>query len=526
MNIEILKPTFSGNYTRIQNAIISDSSIGMVEKAFLQYLFSKHPNFVHSVKRWAKENGCSERRIRRIISNLVKAGYAHTTEQEHDKDGYFTEKEYFFYSSPSENPYFSQRMEKTAPYTVDKNRLTVIDSDTLYNTSSTCLFMFVYDTDGTKRIENFEIPVNEDDAIKPETAKPETKSIEPVDELTADEFQALMNETIAESPDLTAKIKLIPDMTAYIKNLFEIVLDRLKTIIHPKSRQKFVKKIIKNQIQQYQAPKHEPKAEPKPKKKTAKTAYGKYNNVLLSDAEYTALINEHGETFVNGIIEQVSEWCNERDKTGYNSLVKTFITNAKKLKKGELSPEQLERINRYKSLANHFGNDELSEQDKEYLSLMDVFGKPSPQQEYEEMQEYLSTRYENDSESTTIPEIPNENGTTETTENQTAEPPKPEYKPIPTDENGKPMIITNEIMELYSLEDGTFFNALNQESQCLNPFFYVIHYGKLDNIHNAILADARKYMNDDTFQAFVQQLNEKATTESPEFLDYIGFEMQ
>jgi hypothetical protein len=250
----------------------------------------------------------------------------------------------------------------------------------------------------------------------------------------------------------------------------------------------------------------------------------------LSDAEYTALINEHGETFVNGIIEQVSEWCNERDKTGYNSLVKRFIENENangerivfRYGKKGLTQEQLNRINEYNQFVNRFEDDEM----KEYLSLMDVFGKPSPQQEYEEMQEYLSMRYENDSDSTTIPELTDENGTTEMTENQTAEPPKPECKPTPTDENGKPMIITNEIMELYSLEDETFFNALNQESQCLNPFFYVIHYRELENIHQAILADARKYMNDDTFQAFVQQLNEKATTESPEFLDYIGFEMQ
>ena len=68
--------------------------------------------------------------------------------------------------------------------------------------------------------------------------------------------------------------------------------------------------------------------------KDAKTARGRYENIFLSDEEYASLTEEYGREYVDGIIEEMSEYCSSTGKSykNYSSSVRSWIRR----RRGEL----------------------------------------------------------------------------------------------------------------------------------------------------------------------------------------------
>ena len=86
------------------------------------------------------------------------------------------------------------------------------------------------------------------------------------------------------------------------------------------------------------------------KKKPEKHKYGEYGHVLLTDEQYTRLIDDYGEKFVLDGIRNVDEYCQEHGKTykDYNLTLRKWGIKAPKMVK----PVEKKKSNEGLSLRN------------------------------------------------------------------------------------------------------------------------------------------------------------------------------
>lgn len=63
------------------------------------------------------------------------------------------------------------------------------------------------------------------------------------------------------------------------------------------------------------------------KQKTTRHKYGEYKHVLLTDEQYTKLINDYSETIVKEYIKKIDEWCQLHGKhyDDYNLAIRNWI---------------------------------------------------------------------------------------------------------------------------------------------------------------------------------------------------------
>lgn len=56
------------------------------------------------------------------------------------------------------------------------------------------------------------------------------------------------------------------------------------------------------------------------KQKEVKHKYGEYNHVLLTDKQYTSLIEKYGQTIIDGYIQKIDEWIQLKGKSPYKDF--------------------------------------------------------------------------------------------------------------------------------------------------------------------------------------------------------------
>lgn len=187
MHMTINRKRLTGNFTQTSNLLIGDTRLSCEARMLMIWILSRPDGEQSSEEQWQKVLGIKAHRLRKVISELVKYGYAKVT-QTRNSLFQFSENEYEFFSSP---------FERT------------------------------------------------DDTPKETNQKPPEKDLN-------EEIQEVVN-----APELREKVSRIVDMKGFIAFLLQEVQNALPRMRFPNSRAKYIKKIIVNQIDEYQPPQQE-----------------------------------------------------------------------------------------------------------------------------------------------------------------------------------------------------------------------------------------------------------------------------
>jgi len=288
MEVTIYKHHLTGNFTQTDNRIIEDTRLSCEAYKLLTWVLHCPPDKEHDFDEWQAVLHVGFGKLKKVLAELIELGYLKKTQQGRNEWGQFTKTEYQFFDSSSQED-----------FTVAQNPSTGSEKNTYYNNTG-CNEMSVLSVPETESVEN---------------------PVETVESLN-DCITSSIDEATAERQELKEKVSQIPDMSAFITELTDTVKTALQRLKHPKSKKKFIKATVINQIAEYHL---KPQTAPKPKKQ----AYGAFQNVYLTEEQHQRLINEYGGFSVNEVIEKVSEWCKNRNISGYDGLVRTFLSNAK-----------------------------------------------------------------------------------------------------------------------------------------------------------------------------------------------------
>ena len=112
---------------------------------------------------------------------------------------------------------------------------------------------------------------------------------------------------------------------------------------------------LKRKPRQQSKPSHTP--EKPEREQETKQRYGKYQNVLLTIAEFDRLTAEYG-TKANSYIERCDSYCQStgRHYADYNATIRRWIDSdiEKKLPKDEIKRQEFAEIDEYLQLVNQF----------------------------------------------------------------------------------------------------------------------------------------------------------------------------
>lgn len=553
MEVTINKHRLTGNFTQTDNRIIEDARLSCEAYKLLTWVLHSHPKTEHSFDEWQEVIHTGIRKLKKVLAELVELGYLKQI-QKRNEYGQFMRTEYQFFDSPSQQEDFT-----VCPKPSDGS-----GKDTLYNTSSNTSCMSCLSNPETEQT----------DLQKSKSA--ETFESSQSNENLSDCIKNSLNEVVAENTELKEKLSLVPNIAEFMQNLTEIIKTALLRLKHPEARGKYIKNTIIHVLEKIKAKKPTLKAKNKKnpvvdEEKAERQAFTSWlkermdfeGHLQANDTEYChflisvadsltelAFTGRAGKRVVDGyeikerlcqidsIDSELEEFADDffhyfkylleikassgdivRDTKRYmTAVLPDFV---KRYSAGNILPTfHGEEVGSFR-----YKTPEQVERCDEYLQFVNVFGEPiqMSQQETQEMNAYLEMRYEKDSDSSVISEHPKETVSELTVEHPVTKNNTP--KPDPTDENGKPMNIASEIMKMYSFDNEKIFDAFNKKFEFPSPFWLAMHYRTIfENIHESILADAEKTMDETEFQEFLQQLYEKAKFESPEFLEYMGYE--
>ena len=96
--IHKIKP--SSNFTIVRNDIIEDDRLAMETKTLLLYLLSRPLDWVVNVHQLQKLFGVGEKKIRRLLAELIEVGYVKRTQSRDDCSNRFLKTRYDVYDVP------------------------------------------------------------------------------------------------------------------------------------------------------------------------------------------------------------------------------------------------------------------------------------------------------------------------------------------------------------------------------------------------------------------------------------------
>lgn len=101
-----------------------------------------------------------------------------------------------------------------------------------------------------------------------------------------------------------------------------------------------------------------PPEDPERGQPEVKLKYGKYQNVLLTVAEFDSLMSDFGTAKANSYVQKCDSYCQSTGKSyaDYNATIRRWISAdaEKQLPADEVKRQEFEEINEYLSLVNQF----------------------------------------------------------------------------------------------------------------------------------------------------------------------------
>jgi hypothetical protein len=86
---------FDDHYTQIPNAFLRDESISLEARGLLAQILSHRPGWSLSIKSIAYQNRCGRDKVKRILDELIAAGYVERSDkQRHDENGHLAGYDY------------------------------------------------------------------------------------------------------------------------------------------------------------------------------------------------------------------------------------------------------------------------------------------------------------------------------------------------------------------------------------------------------------------------------------------------
>lgn len=86
---------FDEHYTQIPNAFLRDESVSLEARGLLGQILSHRPGWTMSIKSVAAQNAVGRDKVKRILDELINAGYLERSEQQrHDENGYLAGYDY------------------------------------------------------------------------------------------------------------------------------------------------------------------------------------------------------------------------------------------------------------------------------------------------------------------------------------------------------------------------------------------------------------------------------------------------
>lgn len=86
---------FDEHYTQIPNSFLRDDSVSLEARGLLAQILSHKPGWSLSIKSVAYQNGIGRDKVKRILDELISAGYLERSEtQQHDENGYLAGYDY------------------------------------------------------------------------------------------------------------------------------------------------------------------------------------------------------------------------------------------------------------------------------------------------------------------------------------------------------------------------------------------------------------------------------------------------
>jgi len=86
---------FDEHYTQIPNAFLRDETVSLEARGLLGQILSHKPGWTMSIKSVAHQNKVGRDKVKRILDELINAGYLERSEQQrHDENGYLAGFDY------------------------------------------------------------------------------------------------------------------------------------------------------------------------------------------------------------------------------------------------------------------------------------------------------------------------------------------------------------------------------------------------------------------------------------------------
>ncbi len=267
MDVTIHKHRLTGDFTQYANKLVKDTRLSCEAYRLLSWILSFPPNKKHSFDEWQEVIHAGRDKLKAVLAELEKYGYASISKNKRDAFGRFGRSTYEFYDYPDikeQNPQQEPSQQKSPHqegFNRDWNPVTGETADNnVYNTSSNsfCVSMSCLSNPEAEKTENVETV---------ETVEMPVENPESNEDLT-NCITSSLNEIIAENAELKEKLSLVPDMHEFMQNLTDTIKTALLRLKHPEARGKFIKNTITHILEKIKAKKSV--STPKPEKPVKK----------------------------------------------------------------------------------------------------------------------------------------------------------------------------------------------------------------------------------------------------------------
>ena len=347
MDIALMDVTFDRtplkkNYTQVSNELIQEvikkKRLSADALTLMTVLYALYPEDerLTNFNSWMEMLGWGINRIKKAISDLAGLGYIHI-QKKRDQWGRFTHNSYYFYHSPSDNPYFGKTSE---------NDVSSVVQNPCYGDEER--YIFYYNTSFSCCQSVFSVSETEQKDFPTEIV--ETVEDSESNESLTDCIKRNIEQITAEKPELKEKVSRL-EMPVFVTYLVGVLQNALQTLKHPKAKGKFIKSVILHKINEFKAKKSVPT--PKPEKKTIPIVDEKKSERQA----FTSWLKERMD-FEGNLQENDTEYCHFLISVA-DALTELVFTNraGKRVVDGYELREGLSQIDRIDGELEEFANE-------------------------------------------------------------------------------------------------------------------------------------------------------------------------